>query len=102
MTDIRKKLERKKADFKRFDALPLEERKRLTAQGCNPHESEVVRQRKQQLLHREIKLEVAENKRLSKRQKERLFKLLNRGRNGKRISTESMDAIHPEDQNDII
>ena len=102
MTDIKSKAERKAEDFKKFDALPETEKQRLTTQGLNPHEPEMIRNKKQQLLHREIKLEVAENKRLSKRQKERLFKLLNRGRNGKRISTESMDAIHPEDQNDII
>lgn len=100
MTDIRKKLERKKADFKRFDALPLEERKRLTAQGCNPHESEAVRQRKQELLHEGIKRDIS--RKTTGKRRLKLLNLIERGRHGRRISTDFMDAIHPEDQNDII
>lgn len=100
MTDIIKKLERKKADFKRFDALPLEERKRLSDQGLNPHEPEAVRNKKQELLHEGIKRDIT--RKTTGKRRLKLLNLIERGKHGKRISTESMEAIHPEDQNDII
>ena len=100
MTDIQKKLERKKTDFKRFDSLPLEERKRLTDQGLNPHEPEAVRNKKQELLHEEIKRDIT--RKTTGKMRSKLLSLIERGKHGKRISTDAMDAIHPEDQNDII
>lgn len=54
-TDIKRKLDRKAEAFRRFDALPPKERKRLTDQGCNPHEPEQIRNRKQALVKAQIR-----------------------------------------------
>lgn len=69
MTETRRKLARKEADMKRFDALPKEEQKRLTDQGLNPHEPEVVRRAKQARVKKQIDKYI---ERLPKRVRDRI------------------------------
>ena len=46
MDELRKQLEAKRNEFKRFDALPADEKRRLTEQGMNPHEPAEIRKAK--------------------------------------------------------
>lgn len=85
MTTTRRKLARKEADFKRFDALPLEERKRLTDQGLNPHESEAVRKKKQDRVKGQIEKDIS---RYPKNIRERL---LSRMKLGKYTNTRGLE-----------
>lgn len=56
VSKIYKKISRKEDDFKRFDSLPAKERKRLTEQGCNPHEPEEIRILKQKFVNAERRI----------------------------------------------
>ena len=85
MTSTRRKLTRKEADFKRFDALPLEERKRLTDQGLNPHEPEKVRKKKQDRVKAQIEKDI------SKYPKSLREKLISRMRLGKYTNTRGLE-----------
>lgn len=44
--DLKKKILRKKRQFKEFDALPAAEKHRLDERGRNPHDTQKVRDRK--------------------------------------------------------
>lgn len=50
-------IQRKRAEFERFDALPVKEQRRLTEQGLNPHEPYKVRKAKQKIVREEIQRE---------------------------------------------
>lgn len=44
--DIQNMIDKKREAFRKFDARPAEEQKRLTEQGLNPHDAPEVRKRK--------------------------------------------------------
>lgn len=59
--DIQKLIDKKRAAFRKFDALPAAEKRRLTEQGLNPHESKAIRQAKQKKLTAEIRAKLAKS-----------------------------------------
>lgn len=59
LTKAKKLIERKKAELRRFDALPISERIRLREQGLDPHENLLTRKRKQARVKAEIRSRIS-------------------------------------------
>lgn len=57
INNLQNMINRKREEFRKFDALPPAEQKRLTDQGLNPHEPESIRTRKQDRLKRQSRAE---------------------------------------------
>lgn len=53
--NLQKLIDRKRAEFDQFDALPVSEQKRLRDEGQDPHEPVLVRKRKQAKVKAEIR-----------------------------------------------
>ena len=60
MDSLQKAINEKRRKFREFDALPVSEQRRLREQGLDPHESILVRKRKQAKVRAEVRAEISE------------------------------------------